>query len=213
MASVSGSVLFYTVLIAPGFIAVMTAITLAAVEDRPSRFVLLVACLVSSLLIDTLAVGIYQTAVSPVTGVGQIAGLFFAPRFRWEYVLGLVIVSLLIGVIYAWLINIGVPDKARGILQSGDHVTYNPRQPWTNTLHDASWIRINTSDDQLFIGDLVEWSRADRSKQLRIANPWRYNKQIDDFEAMSTEEDRGQEMLFLEEDIDRILILDSDDGG
>lgn len=211
MAALSGTVLFYTVLIAPGFIAVMTAISLAAVEDRPSRFILLVACLVSSLLIDTLAVAAYQAVVGPVTGTDQVADVFFSPGFQWEYVLTLVVVSLLLGVIYAGLINAGVPDMARAALQSGDHVTYNPRQPWTNTLHDASRIRIKSSDDQLFIGDLVEWSRADRPKQLRIANPWRYNEQIDAFEQMSTEEDKGPEMLFLEDDIDRVFILESDE--
>lgn len=211
MTALSGTILFYTILIAPGFIAVMTAITLAAVEDRPSRFILLVACLVSSLLIDSLAVAAYQEVVGPVTGADQVVDVFFNPGFRWEYVLALITISLLLGVIYAWVINAGVPDMARTALQSGDHVTYNPRQPWTNTLHDASRIRVQSSDNQLFVGDLVEWSRADRSKQLRIANPWRYNEQIDDFEEMSTEENQGVEMLFLEDDIDRVFILESDE--
>ena len=211
MAALSGTILFYTVLIAPGFIAVMTAITLAAVEDRPSRFVLLVACLVSSLLIDTLAVAAYQTLIGKISGPGQLGGVFFNPGFRWEYVLILVGVSLVLGVIYAWLLNTGVPDMARSALQSGDHITYNPRQPWTNTLHEAGRVRVKTSDNQLFVGDIVEWSRADRSNQLRIADPWRYNEKIDDFEEMSTEEDQGPEMLFLEEDIERIFVLESDE--
>ena len=86
MAPFDGNLIFYAVLIAPGFIAVMTAISLAAVEHEYSSFVLLVWSLVLSLIIDTGFVTAYQVLNGEITSFDQLAGLLFQPYFRVDYI-------------------------------------------------------------------------------------------------------------------------------
>lgn len=203
-----GNLIFYAVLIAPGFIAVMTTVRLAALEDEIPSFVLLVWSLVLSLVIDTLFLSLYQWWHGPVTSYEQMSGILFDPFFRVDYILGIFSLSLLIGVLGALGVIVDVPGRARGVLQSRSRVKYSPHQPWANFMDDAVSVRVKTSDDQLYIGTVTEWSRAGRPKELRIKEPFRYNKNISDFESVA--ETGKEEMLFLEKDIDRIVLLTHD---
>lgn len=205
MASPSGSAIFYAVLVAPDFVAVMTAISLAAIEDDIKQFVLLIWSLVSSLLIDTLFIGIYQTLVEPITSFAQFQSILFNPAFRIDYILLIFGTSLIIGVLYAAAILIDLPGILRNVLQSKMQISYSRRQPWEEYLKQADQVMVKTSDDQTYIGDVIGWSRAGREKELRISNPHRYNTSIKDFEAVG-----GPEQLFRDEDIQRITMLKSD---
>jgi len=109
MASLPGNAIFYAVLIAPGFVAVMTAVSLAAIEDDIKQFVLLVWSLVSSLLIDALFIGAYQIFVEPITSFSQFQGILFDPAFRIGNILVIFAVSLFVGVLYAAAILIDLP--------------------------------------------------------------------------------------------------------
>jgi hypothetical protein len=205
MASLPGNAIFYAVLIAPGFVAVMTAVSLAAIEDDIKQFVLLVWSLVSSLLIDSLFVGTYQLFVEPITSFSQFQGILFDPAFRIVYILVIFAVSLFVGVLYAAAILIDLPGILRGIIQAKMQVSYSRCQPWENYLKHADQVMVKTSDDQLFIGDVSGWSRANRQKELRITDPHRYNEREQEFEPVG-----GTEQLFLNDDIQRITVLKTD---
>jgi len=84
-------------------------------------------------------------------------------------------------------------------------VSYSRRQPWENYLKHADQVMVKTSDDQLYIGDVSGWSRANRQKELRITDPHRYNEKEQEFEPVG-----GPEQLFLNDDIQRITVLKSD---
>lgn len=201
----SGTVIFYAVLIAPGFIAVMTAISLAAIEDELSQFVLLVWSLVTSLVIDTAFISWYQWVYGPITSFEALPGILFQPFFRVDFIAYIFGISVLVGVVGATGILADVAGRGRRMLQRPASVTYSPRQPWANFMRDTKSIQVKTSDDQLFAGELVEWSRAERPKEIRIANPYVYLQEEHDFEPVGKED-----MLFLETDIDRITMRTED---
>lgn len=196
---------FYAVLVAPGFVAVMTAITLSAIEDDHSQFVLLVWSLVSSLIIDTLFLAGYQYFNGPITSIADLIAVLFDPYFRADYILGILLFSVVIGILYSVVILLDLQGRLRRFLQMNSHVTYNPRQPWENFMRNAGSIRIKTSDDQLYTGEVVEWSRADRDREVRIKNPHRYQSEIQGYEPVNR-----KDMLFLNEDIDRVLMRSFD---
>lgn len=206
MAPLSSTAIFYAVLIAPGFIAVMTAISLAAIENDVSRFILLVWSLVSSLLIDTLFIVGYQVLVDPVTSIGMLGTALFTPAFRLWFVVALLGSSVLVGVIYARLILWDLPGKGRNLLQWGDDVTYNPTQPWPDFMEDAATVIVKTDDDQLYRGNVVEWSRAGRPRQLRLSQPEVRHEATDGFELVGV-----SDMLLFEDDIQRVELWERDD--
>lgn len=206
MAALPETAVFYAVLIAPGFIAVMTAISLAAIEQDTSRFVLLVWSLVTSILIDTVAIGVYQVLVEPITSVAMLGTILITPQVRVGYVLAICAAAVLVGVGYAKLILWGLPAKGRALLQSRDDVTYNRTQPWPDFLEDAATVRVKTTDGELFAGDVVEWSRAGRPRQLRLSTVDRMNKETGQYDPVGLDD-----MLFFEENIERITLWDRDD--
>lgn len=205
MASPPESAIFYAVLIAPGFIAVMTAISLAAIEDDIKQFVLLVWSLVSSLLIDTLFIGVYQMVVEPITSFAQFRSILFDPAFHIDYILLIFVTSLFVGVLYAAAILVDFPGILRNILQSKMQISYSRRQPWEEYLKHADQVMVKTSDNQMYIGDVIGWSRAGREKELRLSDPHRYNKNIENFEPVG-----GPEQFFRDENIQRITVLKTD---
>lgn len=69
----------------------------------------------------------------------------------------------------------------------------------------AGSIRIKTSDDELYAGDVVEWSRAGKPKEVRVKHPHRYSLEEEDYEWVG-----GEAMLFLKDDIDRVLLREGD---
>lgn len=205
MVSPPGSAIFYAVLIAPGFVAVMTAISLAAIEDDIKQFVFLVWSLVSSLLIDTLFIGVYQLLVEPITSFAQFQSILFDPAFRVGYILLIFVTSLFVGVLYAAAILIDLPGILRNVLQAKMQLSYSRRQPWEEYLKHADQVMVKTGDDQLYIGDVIGWSRAGREKELRISDPYRYNENTKEFEPVG-----GLEQLFWDDDIQRITLLKTD---
>lgn len=183
----------------------MTAISLAAIEDDIKQFVLLVWSLVSSLLIDTVFVGVYQLLVKPITSFAQFQAILFSPAFRIDYILFIFVTSLFVGVLYAAAILVDIPGKFRDILQAKTQISYSRRQPWEEYLKHADQVMIKTSDDQTYIGDVIGWSRAGREKELRISDPHRYNEKEQDFEPVG-----GPEQLFRDTNIQRITVLKTD---
>lgn len=187
----------------------MTVISLAAIEDDYSAFVLLVWSLVASLVIDTAFLAVYQWWVEPIESFGQLSGILFDPYFQTGYVIGILLASFFVGVGASIFILIDMPGWIRRRLQSWSNVRVNPRQPWANFMHDAGWVRFKTTDDENFMGKVTEWSRAGRPKQVWVMRPHRYNTDLKEYEEVDVE--RSSEMLFLEKDIDRIVMLTRDE--
>jgi hypothetical protein len=206
MAAASGTALFYAVFIAPGFVAVIIAISLAAIERDARQFTLLALSLVSSLLIDTLFLATYQFVSGPISSPSRVVGLLFTPRFRTDYIAAIFGLSVVFGLVYAALILVDLPESARRLLQSRQDIKLTPRQPWTDFMRDAKTIRIKTSDDELYVGEVAGWSRAGKPRQLRISSPDQYSKHELDFEPIGLDD-----MIFFEEDISRIVIWERDE--
>ncbi|MDS0296655.1 DUF6338 family protein [Halogeometricum luteum] len=206
MAVSSGTAVFYTVLIAPGFIAVMIGISLSAMEQSLSQFVLLIWSLVTSLFIDIAFLWSYQVIYGPITSLNELTGILFNPSLKLDYLLIVFLTSVAVGGLYALGFLTDVPGRFRKTLQRNSYVTYNPRQPWENFMRDAKNIRIKTQDDQLYAGDVSEWSRAGRRREVRIENPHRYQPKISDYESVGRDD-----MLFLGGDIDRVLMREKDE--
>lgn len=129
----------------------------------------------------------------------------FDPFFRVDLIAVIFLLSGIIGLIYTAVILTDLPNRLRRLLQAKAQIKYNPRQPWENFMNTARSIRIKTSDDELYAGDVVEWSRAGKPKEVRVKNPYRYSLEREDYERVG-----GGSMLFLEEDIDRIMLRESD---
>jgi len=211
MANPPGSAVFYAVLIAPGFISVMTAISLSAIENEIKQFVLLVWCLVTSLVIDTVFLMVYQWRNGPVTDIGELSNVFFQPQFRVDYVATIFGFSVLVGLVYSFAILADFPGKLRAVMQMWMDSSYTPEQPWEQFMENAGKIRIKTNDDELYSGDVVGWSRAQRPREVRVMNPQRYYNQGGEREDdIGFEPVGGTEMLFLDEDIDRVVMLTED---
>ena len=206
MSLLPSDILFYVVLIAPGFVAVMTAVSLAAIENDISQSVLLIWSLVSSVVIDSLFLEAYQSLEGPIESFEALRSLFFTPFFRADLILMILGLSVVVGVVYAVGILADFPGRLRRGIQSTAHIKYNPRQPWENFMKGARSIRIKTSDDELYTGDVVEWSRAGKPKEVRIEQPYRYSLEEADYEWVG-----GESMLFLEEDIDRVMLREEDE--
>lgn len=199
------TVLFYAVFVAPGFVAVMTTISLAAIEKEYSVFTLLVWSLVASLMIDTGFIALYQWMHTPITSFEQFTGILFDPHFQVLYVLGILLFSFLVGVTSAICIIADIPGGMRRWLQSISQIQGNLRQPWANFMRDTQSVRIKASDGELYEGLVTEWSRADRPKEVRIRDPYYYDIEAGDYRPLGRED-----VLFLEKDIDRLMMRTRD---
>lgn len=201
--------IFYTVLVAPGFIAVMTAISLASVEDEMPSFVILIWSLVSSLVVDTLFLGVYQSVYGGITSFGALMGIFFHPYFRSDLILVILAASFGLGLLYTGALLGNLPGHLRSLIQRKARIRYNPSQPWENFMKLAGTVLVKTSDDQLYFGRVVEWSRANKPKELWIDTLSRYNEDLGELEPVGGEEPAGgpgSDAVFLEGDIDRVVM-------
>jgi hypothetical protein len=156
-------------------------------------------------LIDALFIGGYQIFVEPISSFSQFQSILFDPAFRIGFILVIFTVSLFVGVLYAAAILVDLPGVLRGTIQAKMQVSYSRGQPWEDFLKHSDQVMVKTSDDQLYIGDVSGWSRANRPKELRITDPQRYNEKEKEFEPVG-----GPEQLFLNDNIQRITVLKRD---
>ena len=203
-----GDLILWAVLVAPGFIAVMTAVRLAALEHEIPSFVLLVWSLVVSMFINAMFLWAYQLVHGGVSSFAEVDGILFEPYFRVDYIMYIFGFSLFLGMLGAAGIIVDAPGRARGVLQAKSRVKYSPRQPWGNFMDDTVSLRIKASDENFFVGTVVEWSRAGRPKEVRIKDPHWFNPEKGEYEMVG--KTGNEEMLFLEKDIDRLMLRTHD---
>lgn len=192
----------WIVLVAPGFIAVMVTLSLAALEQEFSQFTLLVWSLVSSLLIDVLFLAIYQEFWGdPIKLLNSPFEVLFTPSFRIDMVLTILLISAFMGVIYAIGIIYQMPRLVRGILWRNRQIKGHPGQPWQNFLSNSKQIRVKTTDDEIFVGFPVRWNNEYRRRELVIENPHRLNQDNIEYEQV-----HGDKLLFDGDNIHRITM-------
>lgn len=189
-------------LIAPGFVATLIAINLGVVERKISETVLLGTSLVSSLLIDTIFIAIYQLAGGSVTSLSGTHSIFFTPQFRAELVLGLLFGSIGLGFIYAIGLTLNIPKRIRQWIWSRNDYSRHHRQPWEGALNNAHEVNVITSDRELVNGILTEYSRVEKERQLILQDPsW--------FDRSSGElvNEEVHSVVLLGDDIRRLTII------
>lgn len=205
MAVLPEDIALWAILVAPGFLAVVIALNLASIETETSDLQLLIWSLVSSIVVDTSFLAIVQAnSSSPVTAEGQVFAIFFTPSFRADYVALLLVLAVLLGGIYSIILINDLPRRARSILQFNRAITSHPGQPWVSFLREAGSVRIKTSDNHLYAGLLNRWSKDGNPNELVISHPHRYNRDVGEYEPVG-----GRAMLFLGDDIDRILLRET----
>ena len=72
-------------------------------------------------------------------------------------------------------------------------------------MRDAGSVRIKTNDDEFYAGDVTEYSRAGRDRQVRIEDPNLWQPDNGGYNDMGRED-----MLFMEEGMDRVLMRSKD---
>lgn len=201
MAAIPNDTLFWVVLLAPGFISVIIATTLSALERDLPTYYLIFASLSSSVIIDSIFVSIYGVfGGDPSEMFAQGGEYLLEPEFRIDIIASLLLLSVIVGVFYSIGIIYGVPRRFREYLWTNRNVTGHKGQPWQTFLQKSGQIRVKTSDNQLFSGMPIRWNNDDREKELVIQSPHRYNTTSEEYEPAG-----GEQMLFTESDISRVL--------
>jgi hypothetical protein len=194
-------------LVAPGFVAVIIAITLGVVERDLSNFTMLVVSIVSSILIDSVFLAIVYRLGADVSTIDSIRTLFFTPIFRADFVFLLFGISVIFGLGYSLGLVFDIHHILRERFWRLNDRKRHPWQPWEGTLRDAYMVQVITSDRELVVGELGEYSRVNKSRQLRLENPEWMNQ-----ETGQLEPDGSESVLLLEEDIDRVYVRLSEEG-
>jgi len=109
------SIVGLAALVAPGFVSVLLATTIGVVERELSRFKILIASLISSLLIDTVFLAIYQVFYEPVTGLDQLESIFFTPQFQLDLVAIYIGIAVLLGLVYSLELIYEVRSKVQHV--------------------------------------------------------------------------------------------------
>lgn len=199
-------VLLALLLIAPGFIATLVAISIGVVERQVTDTELLGVSLVSSVIIDTLFLSAYQLTGGSVSNFSSTQTIFFQPEFRADLVFGLLSMSILLGFIYALGLTYHIPKRIRRGVWSRNDYSRHPRQPWEGALESAHEVNVITSDRELVNGVLSEHSRVGKERQLVLENPaW-----LDRAEGEMKQQGE-KEVVLLESDIQRLTIISKKD--
>lgn len=195
-------ILLALLLIVPGFISTFIAINLGVVERRVPETRLIFFSLVSSLLIDTVFIAVYQWAGGSVTSLSGTQSIFFTPQFRADLVLGLLAGSVGLGLAYAVGLTYDIPKRIRRRLWSRNHYSRHHRQPWEGALENAHEVNVITSDREMVNGILTEYSRVEKERQLVLQDPsW-----LDQSTGQLVNKDE-QSVVLLEDDIQRLTII------
>ncbi|WP_410766422.1 DUF6338 family protein [Haloferax sp. DFSO60] len=199
-------ILLALLLVAPGFISTLIAINLGVVERKISETRLLGVSLVSSLIIDTVFIELYQRTGGSVTSLSGTQTIFFTPQFRGDLVLGLLAGSVVLGLLYAIALTYDIPKRIRRGIWSRNHYSRHHRQPWEGALENAHEVNVITSDRELVNGILSEYSRVEKERQLVLQDPSWLDRQSGNL-VKSGE----KSVVLLEDDIQRLTIITKKD--
>lgn len=189
-------------LIAPGFITVFTAITFGVIEREISNSRMLIISLIMSMIVDATLLTIAQLLGRNVESPSATKAVFFEPTFRPEYVLLLFIISFGYGFLFSELIIRDFHGKIRDNRWKNQHRIRFPWQPWESTMKESYAVKVDTSNKESVKGILLEYSRAEKPRQLRLSQPRWWDQEAEDW----IDEDESSVLLF-SNDIERISVL------
>jgi len=198
------------ILIVPGFIAAFIGVTLGVVEQRISNAKWVILSLVSSLLILSVFLEIAQFLGDTVTSPEAVVTVFFTPEFRINRILIFLGLSVALGFIYSAVLARNLHVLVRGLIWTGTDRKRNPWQPWEGAMKDAHLVQVITKDDELVAGELAEYSRAGRDRQLVLRNVAWYKDNQDNPE---NPESKAVKEMFLDDEIKQVSILMTEDGA
>jgi len=203
--SFSLGLIAFTVLIAPGFITVLTAVSIGVIERDPTRFEILVASFVSGIVINVVFLSLYQSLYSPVSSLSAIESVFFSFRFRSELAVGYLVLPVIVGLIYSLeLARLNIRHRIRNVIWSGSASRRYRRQPWQGAMQNSIRLRILTADNQRIVGQIEEYSRVEKPRQLWLTDIY----WVDPDDGELIEDDTTDSVLLLEDDIARVVVLD-----
>lgn len=194
------------ILVAPGFIAVLIASNIGVIEREPSRFKLLVASLISSLLIDAVFLGVYQILYEPVNSLSEVETIFFTPWFRLDLVAIYLSIAVALGGLYSLELIFDVRSKIQHRLWSGREYRRHRRQPWEGAMDNAAVVRVKTSSDARIVGGVKEYSRAEKPHELWLDDVYWVDEDSDEVFSDGVTDS----VVLMEEDIERVAILATD---
>jgi hypothetical protein len=198
------------ILIVPGFIAAFIGVTLGVVEQRISNAKWVIVSLVSSLIILSGFLGITQFLGDSVTSPEAVVYVFFTPEFQINRILILLGLSVGLGFIYAVVLARNFHIWVRGMVWNGTDRKRNPWQPWEGAMKDAHLVQVVTKDDELVAGELEEYSRAGKDRQLVLRNvAWFADNQNN----TENPESKAVKEMFFDDEIKQVSILMTEDGA
>lgn len=198
-------------IVTPGFIATLLAISWGSVEREISNGRILAISLVASLIIDSTLIWIVQVfANQSVTSPSTVDRIFFEPQFQPESVFLLLFLSISTGFLFAIGLIVDLHGRSRQWLwktiRRHDDRSRDPWQPWEGTLRDANLIKVLTSNGDVLSGKVYEYSRTNKPRQLRLFEPEAWNEEEEQFKPTA-----DKFVLLFEDDIERVYVLLSDD--
>lgn len=197
------NVLLSLIVVAPGFIAVYTAIILGGLKESLSDGRLLGASIAATFIIDPLFFWGYTLFGGEITDPTAAVGLFFEGGFRPERVLILALLSVTIGVVGAVAIGGDFAYVVRQKLQRQFDVNSHPHQPWEGSLKTANVVRVLTTESW-FQGYIAEWSESGNERQISLGHPAEWDGE--GWSKMGL-----ARLLLFEEDIEQIQVVNEVD--
>ncbi|WP_336022488.1 DUF6338 family protein [Halobellus salinisoli] len=198
------------ILIVPGFIAAFIGVTLGVVEQRISNAKWVIVSLVSSLVILSGFLRIAQLLGDSITSPESVVYVFFTPEFQITRILILLALSVTLGLIYAAVLARNFHVWLRGLIWMGTDRKRNPWQPWEGTMKDAHLVQVITQDDELVAGELAEYSRAGRDRQLVLRDvAWFKDNQ----DNPQNPESKEVKEVFFDDEIKQVSILMTENGA
>jgi hypothetical protein len=173
MAVTAETLVLAIILIAPGVIAVLIGMTIGVVEQNVSRDKLYLTSFASSLIINLIFVYILQNNYGKdISGRKAFEAVFFTQNgFNILPATILIILSIVVGIIYALTLTFDTAEYVRDILAKQTSHRRNPRQPWEGGLRNAKKVTVQLSSGDDVMGVLKEYSRLEKEKQLVLKYP------------------------------------------
>ncbi|EMA56837.1 DUF6338 family protein [Halococcus thailandensis] len=199
------NVLLSLIVVAPGFIAVYTAIIFGGLKESLSDGRLLGASIAAAFIIDPLFFWGYTLFGGEIADPTAAVGLFFEGGFRPERVLILTLLSVGVGISGAVAVSGDFTYIAREALQRQFDVNSHPHQPWEGSLKTANLVRVLTTESW-FQGYIAEWSESGNERQITLDYPA-------EWDGENWSEMGLAKMIFFEEDIKQIHVVNEVNHG
>ncbi|WP_049924744.1 DUF6338 family protein [Halopiger djelfimassiliensis] len=192
--------------VAPGFVSVMLAISIGVVERNPSRFKILIASLISSLVTNAIFIWLYQVLYGPITELSQLENVFFDPEFQPQLVLIYAVITLLLGAVYSLELIYETRGWLRDRFWSRQDVQRHRRQPWEGAMDNAKRVRVKTPSNARIIGRVVEYSRIEKPRQLWLDDVY----WVDEETEQPFQDGVTDSIVLFEDDIERIAVIETE---